>query len=187
MLSQEFRTGLDVVRRHWGWFFALGVLLLGLGVFALGWSLLVTLASVVLVGWVLLISGLGHLAHAVRTHGWRGVSLQLVTGILDLVIGVMLVLHPAAGALSLTLVLAAFFIIIGLFQIVGALSQQFPNWGWALVSGLISLLLGGLLWTAWPVSGLWFIGVCVGIGLIFRGWSWVMVALTARRLPRSAA
>src|SRR5262245_20594348 len=98
MLSQELRAGLDVVRRHWGWFFALGVLLLVLGVFALGLSLLVTLASVVLFGWVLCVSGIGHLAHAFRTHGWRGVSLHLVTGLLDLVIGVMLVLHPAAGA-----------------------------------------------------------------------------------------
>jgi uncharacterized membrane protein HdeD (DUF308 family) len=187
MLANQGALGHDVVRRHWVWFFALGILLLILGLIATGLSLLATLVSVVIIGWLLFVSGVLHIAHAFRVRDWGGFFLELLIGVLDLVVGGMLVIHPAAGALTLTLVVAAFFIIGGLYQIIQALFLRLPNWGWALISGLVSVLLGVLLWTEWPVSGLWFIGFCVGIGLIFRGLTWLIVALTARSLPPAAA
>jgi len=186
MMSGQVLVGLDAVRRHWIWFLALGILLLVLGLIALGSSLLATLVSVVLFGWVLVFSGIVHIVHAFRVHDWGGFLLGLLVGVLDLVVGGLLVMRPAAAALTLTLVLAAFFIVGGLYQIIAALLLQLPQWWWALISGLISLLLGVLLWAEWPVSALWFIGFCVGIALIFRGWTWVMVALTARSLPAPA-
>jgi uncharacterized membrane protein HdeD (DUF308 family) len=187
MMSGQVLLGLDPVRRHWVWFFALGILLLVLGLIALGSSLLATLVSVVLIGWLLVFSGIVHIVHAFRVRDWGGFLLGLLVGVLDLVVGGLLVIHPAAGALTLTLVLAAFFIVVGLYQVIAAFLLRLPQWWWALVSGLISLLLGVLLWAEWPVSALWFIGFCVGIGLILRGWTWMMVALTARTLPPPAA
>jgi uncharacterized membrane protein HdeD (DUF308 family) len=187
MMSNQVLLGTDAVRRYWIWFFGLGILQLILGLIALGLSLLATLVSVVLFGWLLVFSGILHIVHAFRVRDWGGFLLGLLVGVLDLVVGGMLVIYPAAGALTLTLVLAAFFIVGGLYQIIEALFLQLPKWWWVLVSGLVSLLLGVLLWTEWPVSALWFIGFCVGIGLIFRGWRWVMVALTARTLPLPTA
>jgi uncharacterized membrane protein HdeD (DUF308 family) len=186
MMAGQVLLGLDAVRRHWIWFFALGILLLVLGLIALGSSLLATLVSVVLFGWLLVFSGIVHLVHAFRVRDWGGFLLGLLVGVLDLVVGGLLVMRPAAGALTLTLVLAAFFIVGGLYQIIAALLLQLPKWWWALISGLISLLLGVLLWAEWPVSALWFIGFCVGVALIFRGSTWVMVALTARSLQAPA-
>jgi uncharacterized membrane protein HdeD (DUF308 family) len=98
----------------------------------------------------------------------------------------IIVANPGAGALVLTLILAVFFMVAGLFRIMAALTMRFPQWGWLLVSGIVTLLLGLLIWRQWPVSGLWVIGLFIGIDMIFCGWSWVMAALAARRSPPEA-
>jgi uncharacterized membrane protein HdeD (DUF308 family) len=98
----------------------------------------------------------------------------------------LLVTHPTAGALALTLLLAAFFLVGGLFRSIAAISLRFPNRGWALTGGIVGILLGILLWMEWPESGLWFIGMCIGIDMIFHGWAWLMLAL-AVRAGRSSA
>ena len=85
-------------------------------------------------------------------------------------------------ALSTALVIACFFLIGGIYRLVSAISMQFPHWGFAAFSGLVSILLGLMLWAQWPVSGLWFIGMCIGIDLIFRGASWVSLALRLRQV-----
>jgi len=95
--------------------------------------------------------------------------------------------NPAASALILTLLLAMFFMVAGLFRIITALSMRFPSWGWRLFDGIIALLLGILLWAQWPVSGFWAIGMFIAIYLIFSGWSCVMLALEAHRLPPRTA
>ena len=106
---------------------------------------------------------------------------MLLTAILGVVTGWLMVRHPGAAALSLTLLLAPFFLVGGLFRAVGSLRLRFPNWGWACLSGVIAFLLGVMLVMEWPASGLWFIGIYIGITPIFEGWGWVMVALAARR------
>ena len=93
----------------------------------------------------------------------------------------MFLRHPDKAALTLTLLLAAFLMAGGVIRIAAAVSLQFPNWGWQVVSGALNLLLGILIWAQWPVSGLWVIGLFVGIEMIFNGWTWVMLALTLRR------
>lgn len=138
----------------------------------------VTLASVLLFGVLFITSGVIQTIQAFQTRQSNGFFLDLLAGIFDLVIGVLLVTHPTAGALALTLLLAAFFLVGGLFRSVTALSLRFPNWGWSLLGGIVSLFLGILLWTEWPGSALWFIGMC--IGMIFHGWGWVMLTLAVR-------
>jgi uncharacterized membrane protein HdeD (DUF308 family) len=175
------------IAQHWQWFLGLGLVSIILGTFALGSSVLVTLASVVLFGWILLIMGGIEVGHAFWQRQWGGFFLHLVNGILSIVVGFLLATSPGASAVVLTLLLAMFFMAGGLFRIFTALMMRFPSWGWRLLNGIVTLVLGILIWNQWPVSGLWVIGLFVGIDLIFSGWTTVMLALAARRLPGKSA
>jgi uncharacterized membrane protein HdeD (DUF308 family) len=112
---------------------------------------------------------------------WGGFFLHLVGGILAVVVGSHLVTSPKAGALVLTLVMAIYFMVIGIVRAITALTMRFPNWGWVLLSGVISFILGLLIKQQWPYSGLFIIGLFIGIDLIFSGWSYVMLALAAKK------
>ncbi|HEV2730276.1 MAG TPA: hypothetical protein VGV15_09615, partial [Terriglobales bacterium] len=81
-----------------------------------------------------------------------------------------------------TLLFASFFTVIGIFRMIAAIRLKFPNWGWAVFDGTVTLLLGILLWAEWPWSGFWFLGLSIGISLLLRGWSYVMLALAVRGL-----
>jgi uncharacterized membrane protein HdeD (DUF308 family) len=168
------------IQERRGWFLVLGITLMALGVLALGDTIAVTLFSVVFLGWLLIVSAIFQMVHWLRSHEERH-FLDLLGFVLDLVVGLILLSSPAAGALAITLVLAAFFMIGGLMRIFGAFSSVAPHRSWALLDGAISLLLGILLWIHWPSSALWFVGFAVGIGLIFRGWAWTMLAIWLRQ------
>jgi len=172
-------------RERWGWILALGIALIVLGLVALGDTALVTLMSVALLGWVLIFSAVFHAVNWFRGRQDRS-YMHLLGFILDLVVGAILLSNPAVGALTLTLVLAVFLLVGGLMRLFDALSSQAPRRGWTILDGAVSALLGILLWIHWPVSALWFIGFAIGVGLIFRGWAWVMLAMWLRR-PRPSA
>ncbi len=180
-ISKPQLMDLQEFRQNWGWFLALGLILIVFGSIALGSSVLATVASVFFFGWLLLLMGLIEAVQAFWQRKWGGLFLHLLSGILTGVVGLILVANPGAGALVLTLILAVFFMVAGLFRIMAALTMRFPHWGWLLVSGIVTLMLGLLIWRQWPVSGLWVIGLFIGIDMIFCGWSWVMAALAARR------
>jgi uncharacterized membrane protein HdeD (DUF308 family) len=187
MNAHPLLVGIDEVRRNWGWFLVLGISLVVLGVFAISWSLLATIASVLLFGWLLVISGVLEVASSIWARRWTGFFLHLLAGVLDVVVGLLIVTHPVAAAAALTLLLAAFFLVSGAYRIATAVALRFPNWGWALLGGVVTVLLGAMLWGEWPETALWFIGLCVCIELLFRGWTWVMFALTVRGLPKLPA
>jgi uncharacterized membrane protein HdeD (DUF308 family) len=88
--------------------------------------------------------------------------------------------HPALGALTLTLVLAAFMLASGVTRLIGVFHANLPHKFWPVLNGILSIVLGLLLWVHWPWTGLWFIGFAVAIELIFHGWAWVMVAFALR-------
>jgi len=180
-------VGTDELQRNWGWFLALGVLLLLLGAAALGASVALTLASVMLFGWLLIFGGVMEAIHAFwRERGWGGVFINLLTGLLYVVVGFMMVANPGEAAATLTLLIALFLMFGGIFRIAVALMLRFPHWGWLALHGLINLLLGAAIWRQWPLSGLWVIGLFIGIDLVLNGWSLVMLGLVARRLPRTS-
>jgi uncharacterized membrane protein HdeD (DUF308 family) len=168
------------LHRKWGWFLALGIALIVLGVIALSVMTAATIATVMVFGWLMVFSGVVEAVHGFQVRGWGGVVLHLVAGILGVLIGLLVVTHPVAGALAWTLLFASFFTVIGIFRLIAAVRLKFPNWGWAAFDGGITLLLGILLWAEWPVSGFWFLGFTIGIALILRGWSHVMLALALR-------
>ena len=178
-----FLSDIQGLQRNWGWLLALGIISIILGILALGSSAFFTIASMIFFGWILLIMGILELVYSFWQRHWGGFFLHLLNGILAGVVGVILIGNPAASALFLTLMLAMFFMAAGLFRIITSLAMRFPSWGWRLFNGSITLLLGILLWAQWPLSGLWAIGMFIGVDLIFSGWASVMLALAARSLP----
>jgi uncharacterized membrane protein HdeD (DUF308 family) len=183
MQADLFRVGLANLKRNWAWYMALGALLLILGSIAIGASLAATLLAVEFLGWLMVFAGGAEAIHAFWRKDWGGFFVDLLGGVLYLVVGVLLVVNPQAGAEALTLMIAAFLSVSGAFRVVAALAGRPPHWGWLLVNGVLGVLLGGLIWGQWPLSGTWVIGLFVGIEMIFNGWSLVMLALAARNLP----
>ena len=182
-----FLSDIQGLQKNWGWLLALGIISIVLGILALGSSVFFTIASMIFFGWILLIMGILELVYSFWQRHWGGFFLHLLNGILASVVGVIMIGNPAASALFLTLMLAMFFMVAGLFRIITSLAMRFPSWGWRLFNGIISLLLGILLWAQWPWSGLWAIGMFIGVDLIFSGWGSVMLALAARDLPPRTA
>jgi uncharacterized membrane protein HdeD (DUF308 family) len=182
MTSNVFLLAEDI-RHKWGWLLALGISMVFLGTIALFITPAATLGTVLVLGWLLVVSGIVEAIQAFRVRRWGGIFLHLIGGVLGILVGLLVVTHPVAGALAWTLLFASFFTVIGLFRLVTAIRLKFPNWGWAAFDGAITLLLGVLLWIDWPGSGVWFLGFAVGISLLLRGWSYVMFAIAVRTLP----
>jgi len=192
MSSKPFSAGslassIAEVRSSWGWFLALGVLFILFGAACVVSDVTATFATVLVFGWILLFSGVVALVHAFRTHTWSGFLLSLLTALFRGFTGYLLIRYPLAGAASLTLILASFFIVGGLFRAIGAGMLKLPRWGWSVFSGILSVVLGTMLLVQMPVSSVWFIGFAIGIDLIFDGVSLIGFATAVHSLPNVAA
>ena len=177
---QQIASDITAAHRQWGWYLALGIVLIVVGIYAIYAEGLATLASVFALGIVLLIAGVAQIVGAFMARGAGHVILALLVGFLDIIVGFALLQHPEIGALAITLLLAALFLFGGIFRFVSALWLQFPNYGWVAASGVISFILGILLWTQWPISAFWFIGFAVGLNFIFAGIAWSSLGLRLR-------
>jgi uncharacterized membrane protein HdeD (DUF308 family) len=184
MTTNALVVDVDNIRHRWGWLLVLGISMVILGTIALFITPAATLGTVLVLGWLLVVSGIVEAVHSFSVRRWSGIFLHLIGGILGVLVGLLVVTHPVAGALAWTLLFASFFTVIGLFRLIAAIRLKFPNWGWAAFDGAITLLLGLLLWIDWPGSGIWFLGFAVGISLLLRGWSYVMFAIAIRSSPR---
>ncbi len=180
----QLLVGLEEIRGRWFLYFLFGLVLVALGVIAVVQSFASTLASVVIFGWLLIFSGLSQAILAFWVRQWSGFFLHLLGGVLEIVIGVLGVGAPIAAAAGVTLLLAVFLLVGGLFRMITALLLRFPGSAWSVLGGFISFLLGLALWRQWPMSGFWFIGICVGTALWMHGASWLAFALSMRRIPK---
>jgi uncharacterized membrane protein HdeD (DUF308 family) len=177
----------EQLKKRWMWFVGLGIVLIVLGAVALGASVFVTLASMLLIGWLLIAGGVLEVIHAFACKQWSGFFIDLLTGLLYVAVGFMIVANPEISAISLTLLIALFLIFGGIFKIAVAITSHYQNWGWLLLSGVVTLALGIMIWRQWPLSGLWVVGLFVGIDMIFNGWSLVMLGIVAKRLSSRLA
>jgi uncharacterized membrane protein HdeD (DUF308 family) len=180
-------VGADELRRKWGWFVGVGIVLIIGGAVALGSAFSMTVFSVFFLGWLMIAGGILQAVHAFGCKQWSGFFIDLLTGLLYIVVGFMCAANPGATAVALTLLIAMFLIFGGMFRVVIALITRYQNWGWLVLHGVINLLLGILIWRQWPLSGLWVIGLFVGIDMFFNGWALVMLGLTAKNMPVEAA
>lgn len=173
-------------RDNTGRFLLWGVALVILGMIAISLTTMTTVVSVIFLGTLILIGGIVILIDAFSFwwKQWSPFFLLLLLGISYLFVGFMLVESPILASVSITLFLGIFYIIVGVFRIIYALSVRTPSWGWDLLGGILSLVLGVLILASWPQSGLYIIGLFIGIDLLFSGWTYIMAALAARSLAR---
>lgn len=173
----------DAYNKFWRSFMVWGIVLVILGALAVAYSTFTTLLSVVTLGFFILIAGVCVLLDTFTFwwRKWSGFFLHLIMGILYLGVGYMLISGPVWASISLTLLIAIFYIALGITRILYSTTHRLKMWGWTLTNGIIALILGLLILMQWPVSGLYIIGLFIGIDLIFAGWAYIMIGLSARR------
>ena len=174
----------SVIHEHWVLFLIEGIVLVILGVIAILVPLIATLALTILVGWLFLISGIVGLVTTFWARHAPGFWWSLISAIIGILAGLALLVSPVVGALSLTLVLIAFFIIEGVASIMYAVDHRrrlTGSWGWMLVSGIIDIILAGIILAGLPETAVWALGLLVGINMLFGGGAMIAMALAARQ------
>ena len=189
-ILQNLRTGTDVapLRAKWGWIVALGVVYVLAGFIALGSIVMATVASVLIVGIMMIIAGVAELINAFQIKSWGKFILWLLLGALYIVAGFLTFENPLLAAAFLTLFLGISLIVSGIMRVVLAFSmQQTMPWIWVLLSGIITILLGLIIVAHWPVSSLYILGLFLGIDLVIAGVGWIGIGFgLKRRAPRVA-
>lgn len=169
------------LEKSWGWLFAFGLLSILLGSLGLGMTFMLTELTMVFFAALLIVGGVFQLLDALKCNGWKSTAWHVLIALLYIAAGVYMALHPELAAVSLTLVIGAMLIAVGILRAIMAFQiKPAKGWWWPLLSGLISLALGGMILAEWPQSGFFIIGLFVAIELIFNGWSYLFIALAAR-------
>ena len=173
---------------NWGWFLALGILLIGVGVAAIVFPLLSTIATKIALGWLFLVAGAVIVVHAFSIKQWRGFILGLLVGALYVVAGGWLAFYPLTGIITLTILLAALFLAEGVLEVIMAVRvRPHEGWGWLMLSGLVAIAVGVMIAAELPTSAAWAVGLLTGINLLSSGVSFVVLALAGRRAGHGAA
>jgi len=181
-------TWLDEAKKNSGLLIFLGIMTVIFGVLAVGAPLMTGIAVAVFVGCLLLLAGIARIVHALRSKQWGTGILGTLIGALAVFAGLMTIFRPMVGLMSLTLFLAAYFLVDGICEIIAAFKMK-PDlgWGWLLFNGIIAVVLGAMIWRQWPVSGAWAIGILVGIHILMTGWSMIILGTGARRVAGAIA
>jgi uncharacterized membrane protein HdeD (DUF308 family) len=175
---------LEGLRESRGLLLGMGLALILLGAVAIGSSIIAVYATVVVFGVLLLVGAIFQFFTAFWGRRWRGSILHLLAGVLYCIAGVFMIENPVAAAVGLTLLVAACLLVGGIFRIVLSVAERFDGWHWMLLNGVIAVLLGVSIWRQWPLSGLWVIGLFVGIEMLLSGFSWVMFGLAVDSKPK---
>ncbi len=178
------RAVASAIHEHWVLFLIEGIVLLILGVVAILVPLIATLAFTILVGWLFLISGIVGLIATFWARNAPGFWWSLISAVIGILAGLALLTSPIVGALSLTLVLVAFFIIEGIASIMYAVDhrrQLTSSWFWMLLSGVIDLILAAIILAGLPGTAVWALGLLVGINMLFGGAALIAMARAARQ------
>jgi uncharacterized membrane protein HdeD (DUF308 family) len=181
--AQAMREAMrETVRKHSLWYLVQSALMIVGGIIALLYPILSSFAVVLFLGWVLIISGIVQGISLIGAQNVPHFWLQLISVVLSVIIGVLLLRHPGAGLLTITLLLIVFFMVEGISKLIFALTiRPFPNWGWVLASGIVGILLSFYLWASLPITAIWLLGVLLGIQLICEGAALGYLAWQARQ------
>jgi uncharacterized membrane protein HdeD (DUF308 family) len=169
----------------WGCLVALGIALIVVGFAAIGAPVVATVTTVTIFGILLLVGAAVELVSMIWVRRWGSYFHHLLSGLLNLFLGVVLLERPTLGAAAYTLLLAVFFVASGVARVVFALAHRYPGRGWTILSGAVAVVLGVMIWRELPESALWVIGTFVGIEFVFNGVSWLMLGLAVPNLRES--
>lgn len=191
LTQADIEARLMQTRKHisekWGWFLALGIVLIVVGLAAIVWPFPATIATKVVLGWLFLVGGVFMVIHAFSAQGWGGFLWSLLIGALYLIAGAYLSFFPLTGLLTLAILLAVLFIAEGVFEVIMAFRiRPHEGWGWMLLSGIAAIAVGAIIAMDLPGSAVWALGLLVGINLLFSGWSYLFLALAGRRAHQAA-
>ena len=182
--SEDFRREVvSAIHAHWGLFLFEGVVLVLLGAAAIIVPVVATLAFTLVIGWLFLISGGVGLVTTFWMRNAPGFWWALLSAAIAIAAGIVLILWPISGTLSLTLVLIAFFVVEGIATLMYAFehrAQLSGRWAWMLMSGIVDLILAGIIFAGLPGTAAWALGLLVGINMLFGGVAMIGMALAAR-------
>jgi uncharacterized membrane protein HdeD (DUF308 family) len=170
------------VRKSLGWSIAISIFMILAGLLAIIIPPIAGIAITVLVGWLLIVSGIFHLVYAWHIRSKGSLIWELIVGLVYLLAGIFLLRHPVAGLATLTLALAIYLFVEGVLEFVMAFNlRPHPGWGWLLFDGVITLIVAFMIWRTWPFSAAWALGTLIGISMLFSGTSRLAFATHARR------
>jgi uncharacterized membrane protein HdeD (DUF308 family) len=181
---------LERLSKEWWCFLLVGIFLAIGGTAAIAYPWFTSVGVVIFLGAVLIVSGLASIISAFWAGKWSAFMLQILVGILYIVAGFVITEAPVVSLAFLTLMLAGFLVIAGGFRIVSALVERYPQWGWFLFNGVVTLMLGLIIFRSFkqlpeePSGVLWVIGLMVGLELLLNGWTWIMLSFAIKNLPR---
>lgn len=174
---------MEQIQKHRNLILFEGILILILGLLAIALPTLFTLKIALILGVLLLIIGFVKVFTSFKTKEVPGFLYSLLIGLLYIVVGALMLRNPIAGVLTLTFLLICFFIIDGVAKIfLGFTMRNLPNWGWIIFSGVLSLIMAGIIFGGWPETALWVIGLLLGINFVFYGISLISLALSLKKL-----
>ena len=176
------------LRENWKWFVFQGIVMLILGCLAVAEPVIASVAVDIYIGWLFLLSGVLGLVAMFSSRDVSAFLWMLLTSALSLAVGILLIWKPGEGTVSLTLVLTAFLIAEGVFQVGVSFSYRdvLPDsWGWMLASGIADIVLAGLIIYSWPQSASWTLGLVVGVSLITTGLAIIRTAIEVRKGGKS--
>jgi uncharacterized membrane protein HdeD (DUF308 family) len=176
------------IKRASGWSIALGVLMIITGIIAMlaPWEFGIVIALII--GWMAIFNGVAQIIYGIRTQSGGRTVLEVILGLIYIVAGIYLLMHPVGGLLVLTIFLASFLIVYGIFALVLAFQMRpLQGWGWVLFDAIVTILLGILIWAHWPVNAEWVVGTLFGISILVSGVTRLMVSMAVRRIAGAAA
>ena len=178
----------DVVKRASGWSIALAILMILAGIIAIAAPAIAGVVIVYVVAWTAIFDGGFQIVYAFRAQTGGRMILELILGLLYVVAGVYILMHPTPGLLALTLIIACLLLVYGVFALVLAFQMRpISGWGWVLFDAIVTILLGVLIWAHWPYNSQWVIATLVGISFIVSGVSRLMLSMSVRRLTTKVA
>lgn len=177
----------NMVKKDSTMLIVLGVVTVILGVLAMMAPMIAGATVTLMVGILLIAAGIARTIFAFKCKSWGKGILVFLLGLLTLFVGLFIVARPGVGLLSLTLFLAAYLIVDGIFEIIEAFDlKPIQGWGWMLFGGIVSIILGIMIWRRWPESSVLVVGILLGIKLIFAGWSMIGIGAAGRSIASAA-
>ena len=165
----------------------LGIVTIVLGILAMMAPLMAGIAIALSVGFLLIVAGIMRTIFAFKCKSWGKGILVFLLGLLTLVVGFYMVTRPGSALATLTLFLAAYFVVDGFFEIIEAFDlKPIKGWGWMLFGGIVSIMLGIMIWRQWPISGAWAIGILFGIKMVFAGFAMTGIGAAGRTVAGGA-